>query len=244
MARDQGQGEGTTMRLLLWISVFFAIFPLNVRAQDVATEHTQLLNNIELITENLRQLQSLENQILMIKNQVEELKSVANFQNNFTDIDALRNNLTNITNQGTALSNQTQTILTQMQQELTHLPASGTMIDQQESLDQGTLNIVQNALNRAAQVRQSYQQVVNSVNALMDKNNLSVGQTQALQTSNELAAQNIAQTQSTQELLSEQISMQAAMMSKQLQEEQDEDNKMKQIFNAADDGSSIFGPLN
>ena len=53
----------------------------------------------------------------------------------------------------------------------------------------------------------------------MDKNNQAVGQTQALQTSNELAAQTIAQMQSTQELLSEQISMQAAMMSKQIQEE-------------------------
>ena len=75
----------------------------------------------------------------------------------------------------------------------------------------------------------------------MDKNNQAVGQTQALQTSNELAAQTIAQTQSTQELLSEQISMQAAMMSKQSRKRQDEDNKMKQIFNAQDDGSSIIG---
>ena len=40
----------------------------------------------------MRQLQSLYNQIEMIKNQVEELKSVATYQNNFTDIDALRNN--------------------------------------------------------------------------------------------------------------------------------------------------------
>ena len=135
------------------------------------------------------------------------------------------------------MSNQTQTILTQMQQEINNLPANGTMIDQQESLDQGTLNIVQNALNRAAQIRQSYQQVISSVNALMDKNDQAVGQTQALQTSNQLAAQNIAQTQSTQELLSEQISMQAAMMSKQLQEEQDDDNKMKQIFNDTDDSN-------
>ena len=79
------------MKILLWISVIFVIFPSAAMAQDIATEHTQILNNIELITENLRQLQSLENQIEMIKNQVEELKSVANYQNNFSDIDALRN---------------------------------------------------------------------------------------------------------------------------------------------------------
>jgi P-type conjugative transfer protein TrbJ len=131
-----------------------------------------------------------------------------------------------------------------MQQEMNSMPANGTMTDQEESVDQQALTILQNALNRVQQLRQSYSQQISSVNALMDKNNQAVGQTQALQTSNELAAQNIAQTQSTQELLSEQISMQAAVMSKQLQEEKDEDDKMKKIFNAQDDGSSIFGPLN
>ena len=176
------------MRLLLLIPIICVICPLAAMPQDLASEHTQILNNVELISENLRQLQNLENQLVMIKNQVEELKSVANYQNNFNDINALRNNLVNITNQGTALSNQNQVLLTQMQQDISNLPASGSMIDQQESLDQGTLNIVQNALNRAAQLRQSYSQVVNSVNSLMDKNDQAVGQTQALQTSNQLAA--------------------------------------------------------
>src|SRR5277367_338299 len=111
------------MKIFLWIIVFFKIFSSVASAQDLATEHTQLLNNIELITENLRQLQSLENQIAMIKNQVEELKSVANYQNNFTDVDEMRNQLTGITSQGTTLSNQTQGILTQMQQEINNMPA-------------------------------------------------------------------------------------------------------------------------
>ena len=232
------------MRKLLLISVVLIIPISPALSQDIATEHTQLLNNVELITENLRQLQSLENQIAMIKNQVQELNSVATYQNNFNDVDALRNQLTAITNQGAELSTQTQNLLTQMQQEINSMPANGTMTDQQEAADQQELTILQNALNRVQQLRQSYSQQISSVNALMDKNNQAVGQTQALQASNELAAQNIAQAQSTQELLSEQISMQAAMMSKQAQEEKDEDNKMKQIFNAADDGSSIIGQEN
>jgi P-type conjugative transfer protein TrbJ len=222
------------------IFLMFIILPTAVMAQDVASEHTQLLNHIELITENLRQLQSLENQIEMIKNQVEGLKSVANYQNNFSDVDGLRNQLTDITNQGTALSSQTQNLLTQMQQEMNSMPVHGTMTDQEESVDQQALTILNNALNRVQQLRQSYQQQISSVNALMDKNNQAVGQTQSLQTSNELAAQGIAQTQSTQELLSEQISMQAAMMSKQVQEEKDEDDKMKQILNNDETGNSIF----
>jgi len=232
------------MRIFLGVVVVWGIVAGTAWSQDVATEHTQLLNNIELITENLRQLQSLYNQIEMIKNQVEGLKSVATYQNNLADIDGLRNQLTDITNQGTALSDQTQDLLTNMQQELNYFPGNGTMTDQQEAVDQGTLNMVQNALKRVKQLRQSYGQETQSVNALMDRNNQAVGQTQALQTSNELAAQNIAQTQSSQELLSEQISMQAVMMSKQLQEEKEEDDRMKQIFNASDDGSSIIGQEN
>lgn len=213
-------------------------------AQDVATEHTQILNNLELVMENLRILQSLYNEMQMIQNQVEELKSVATYQDGFSDTDSLRNQLTGITAQGTELSSQTQTILNQMQQVLNTLPANGTMTDQQESLDQDALTVVQNAINRTNQLRQSYQQQSDSLRSLMAKNNQAVGQTQALQTSNQLAAQNIAQTQSTQELLSEQISMLAAMMNKQFQQEMAEDEKMKQIIHPMDDGSSIFDPEN
>ena len=226
------------MKFILWIIAIVTIFPSIVPAQDVATEHTQILNNIELITENLRQLQSLENQIEMIKNQVEGLKSVATYQNNFSDIDALRNNLTNITNQGTSLSNQTQAILAQMQKEISNLPANGTMTDRENSIDQSTMNILQNAINRVGQERQNYQHETEAVNALMAKNDQSVGQTQALQTSNEIAAQNIAQMQSTRELLSENIIVQAVTTMREIQERQDMIKTMKQMIQSNDNSDS------
>lgn len=222
------------MRIFLWISAVLIIFPTAVGAQDLATEHTQVLNNIELITENLRQLQSLENQIEMIKNQVEELKSVATYQNNFSDVDALRNNLTNITNQGTALSDQTQGVLTQMQQEINNLPANGTMTDRENSIDRSTMKILQDAVNRVAQERKNYSQETNAVNTLMAKNDQAVGQTQALQTSNEIAAQSIAQMQSTRELLSENIIVQAAATMREIQERQDMINTMDQMLQPTD----------
>src|ERR1039457_4139345 len=131
-------GRGIEMKLF-WIFLIIVIFSPSAWGYDFATESTQILNNIELITENIRQLQSLYNQVEMIKNQVEGLKSVANYQNNFSDADTVRNNLTNITNQGTVLSNHTQAILTQIQQEINNLPANGTMTDQEESLDQGIM---------------------------------------------------------------------------------------------------------
>lgn len=231
------------MKTSLWTIVLLTILTSKAVAYNLATESTQILNNIELITENIRQLQSIENQIVMIKNQIEELKSVANYQNNFSDVDALRNQLTNITNQGTALSDRTQALLTGMEQQLINLPANTDMTDQDETTIQGAMAIVQNALNRVKQLRQSYPQVISSVNALMDKNNQSVGQTQALQTANELAAQNIAQTQTTHELLSEQISVLGAMLKKQFAQETQEDEQMKQIFNV-NENSAITAPEN
>ena len=166
------------------------------------------------------------------------MKSVANYQNNFTDVDAMRDQLTNITSQGTALSNQTQGLLTQMQQEINNLPANGTMTDRESSIDKSTINILQNSLNRVSQERQNYQQETEAVNSLMAKSDQAVGQTQALQTSNELAAQAIQQMQSTRELLSENIIVQTVSTMREIQERQDMINTMNQMIQPADNADS------
>lgn len=127
-----------------------------------------------------------------------------------------------------------------MQQEAVNLTTNGTMVEQENLLGQGTMNIVQDALNRVKEQRQSYQQEMDTVNALMAKNNQVVGQTQALQTLNELTAQTIPQMQLTRELLSEQISMQAALINKENQEKQDMTDKMDQIIHPIENGSSSF----
>jgi P-type conjugative transfer protein TrbJ len=228
------------MKNVLYLSLIFIFIPSALKAQDVATEHTQVLNNIELITENLRQLQSLYNQVEMIKNQVEGLKSVATFQNSFGDMDTLREALTNVISEGMMLSDRTQSLLNSMQQQAGKMTVDGTMIDEEMTLGQGTMNIVQNALDRVKEQRESYQREMDGVNSLMAKNNQSVGQTQALQTLNELTAQIIPQMQLTRELLSEQISMQAAMMGKENQEKQDMANKMGQIIHPIDNSESSF----
>ena len=176
----------------------------------------------------------------MIKNQVQGLKSVATYQDGFSGTDALRVNITNLINRGISFSDQTQALLTHMQQESDNLTMNGTMGDQENVLGQGTMNIVQNTLNRVKEQRESYQQEMSAVNDLMSKNNQSVGQTQALQTLNQLTAQIIPQMQLTRELLSEQISMQAAMINKENQEKQDMNNKMDQIIHPIENGSSSF----
>ncbi|MBF0511411.1 MAG: hypothetical protein HQL13_03685 [Candidatus Omnitrophica bacterium] len=213
----------------------------NSFAVDFATEHTQILNNIELITENIRQLQSLYNQIEMIKNQVEGLKAVANYKDNFNDIDALRNNLSSIISQGTNLSYQTQGLLSQIEAQVNSLPANSTMTDREVVIDQKTLEILQNAVNRVNQERGNYEKETNALNALMVRSNQAQGQTQALQTSNEIAAQSIAQMQSTRELLSENIIVQAVTTMREIQERRDMVNTMNQIVQNNDNSEINTG---
>ncbi len=226
------------MNLIFSVLVLMGSFPLHVRAQDVATEHTQILNNIELIMENIRQLQGLYQQIEMIKNQVQGLKSISTYHDQFNDIDALRSQLSGITSQGTALSNQTQSLLAQMQQQINDLPAGGNMTDRENTIDQSTLNVMQNAVDRVSQERQNYQKETDAVNTLMSKNDQAQGQTQALQTSNEMAAQTIAQLQSTRELLSENILVQAVTTMRDIREKQDMIKTMQQMVQPSDNGAN------
>jgi len=148
--------------------------------------------------------------------------------------------LTGLVGQGISLSDQTEGILSNMQQEANKLTFDGTMADQENLLGQGTMNIVQNALDRVKEQRQSYQQEMSAINDLMAKNNGSVGQTQALQTLNQLIAQTIPQMQLTRELLSEQISLQAAMINRENQEKEDMTSKMDQIIHPIENTSSSF----
>lgn len=227
------------MRLFLFTLFFSVILSASVQSFDFATEHTQILNNLELITENMRQLQGLYNQLTMIKNQVEELKAVANYKNSLGAIDALRNELTDITRQGEVLSKETDGILAQLGPWQNNPPHNESVwSSHHEAINRPLWQIVQNTVGRVKQIRQLYAGQIASANLLMALNNQAVGQTQALQTSNELSAQNLVQTQSTQELLSEQTLLKASLMAAQLQKEKEDlrrgkeiDAKLNEFFN-------------
>ena len=53
-----------------------------VKGYDFATETTQIMNNIELVVNAERQLQSLLNQAEMIENQIEGIKISCNLSSN------------------------------------------------------------------------------------------------------------------------------------------------------------------
>ncbi|MDE2026998.1 MAG: hypothetical protein KGJ11_00475 [Candidatus Omnitrophica bacterium] len=227
------------MKILLM--TLLLLFDLNVvYGYDFATEHTQILNNIELVVNAERQLQSLLNQAQMIENQILQLKSVATYQNVWVDVDANRSTLFNLVNQGYTISTQIQDQLTQMQQQTQALLNSGTMSDQQTQIGVNLLGVIQITLGRVSQSRQIYQNQENALQDLMQKNNQAIGQTQALQVLNQISAQNVSQMQSTQEAINNLTQLQAAQMQADYQEKKAESDRINQIIHPVNNTSSSF----
>ena len=228
------------MRKILILIIVLVMFGAEVRAYDVATESTQIMNNIQLILSAVRQLESLYNEQTMIQNQIVQLQSVATYQNQWSGVNSNTSSITGLINQGISLSNQVESLLNQMQQAANGLTTNETASQETRQLGQGTMQIVQNSLNRVQQQRQQYQQEQDSVNQLLAKSNDAVGQTQAIQTLNQLVGQMILQMQMMRDLMGEQISLQSAAINEQNQEKQDQANASDQMYNAVGVGQSSF----
>ena len=220
------------MKKIAIVMILLVVCVTEVLAYDLATESTQVINMIQLILTAARELESLSNQQTQIQNQIVGLQAVANYQNQFGAINANSGQISILINTGINNSNQMETLLNQMQQAAQALLNSGTTTQETIQLGQGTMQIVQNSLTAVQTQRQDYQQEQAIVNSLLDKSNNAVGQTQALQTLNQLVAQLIQQQQLTRELLSQQITLQAASINQHNQEKQDQANSLNTTYNA------------
>jgi P-type conjugative transfer protein TrbJ len=225
--------------ILLSILIILIFIPQS-EAIDVATEHTQIMNNIELLIQNYHELETLYNQTMMIKYQIEQLKSIASYKDSWGDVDSIKRSVFDLVNRGRSLSDQTQDLFLRMKKEADVIKNNGTMSDQVRSTGKGTMEIADNSLNRVKDQRNSYQQEMDAVNKLMDKSNEAVGQTQAIQTLNQTVAQMIPQMQMMRELLSEQITLQTAIIAKENQKEQELADQRDQFFTTADNAKSSF----
>jgi len=228
------------MKKFAIILILIVVCLTEVWAYDIATESTQVLNMIQLILTAARQLESLSNQQTQIQNQITGLQAVANYKDQFSAIDANSGQISILINLGIENSNQTEALLNQMQQAATNILNSGTTSQETIQLAQGTMQIVQNAQSAVLTQRQDYQQEQSTVNALLAKSNNAVGQTQAIQTLNELIGQMIQQQQLTRELLNQLINLQTAQINQETQDKQDGANLLNQIYQPVPAGQSSF----
>jgi P-type conjugative transfer protein TrbJ len=214
------------MRIIITIFLLVTVGVTEAKA-ILATEATQILNNIQLVLTAARELQSLVNQATMIQNQIIELNSVSTYQpNTWNDVNSNRATLFNLTNQGVSVSTQIQGLLTQMQQIAVTLNNTQGLSDQDDALRQQTLGVINITIGRINQSRQSYQTQENATQSLLAQNNAAVGQTQALQTLNQIQAQNLTQMQATQEALNNIASLEAAKMTQDNEEKQAEETQL------------------
>jgi len=225
--------------LIFYITVCF--FISRSMAQDYATEHTQILNNVELIVNAERQLQSLLNQAQMIENQIEQLKSIATEPVTvLVQLDGMRAQLFDLINEGINLSGQIQNQLDQMKQEAQDIATRPNFDDRINVVVQGSDSVIQATLDRIGKSRQSYQAQETELQGLVAKSQSAVGQTQTLQVLNQVAAANVTQMQATQEALHDIATLQATKMTQDNQKEEAEETVLNQEIHPAVNQTSSF----
>jgi P-type conjugative transfer protein TrbJ len=229
-------------RRMSYILIFLFLFGFTPKAMavDVATEHTQIMNNIQLLISAAHQVESLYNEAQMIQHQIEQLKSIATYRDSWSNADDIRSQLYTLVNQGVSVSDQTQDLLTRMQQEASALLNNGSLSDQQRSIGRASMNVITLTLGRIRQNRQSYQSQESALRDLLQKNNAAVGQTQALQVLNQISAHNITQMQATQECLHDLASQQMFRWKAEDQEKQNMDDRIDAIVHPIEKGNSSF----
>jgi type IV secretion system protein TrbJ len=239
--KSSNQKDTKIMKVVLIILVPFMVFVSHSMAQDVATEHTQILNNVELIINGERQLQSLLNEAQMIENQIEQLKSIATEPVTImVQLDGMRAQLFDLVNQGISLSGQIANQLNDMKLEAEDIASRPHFDDRINLVVQGSDSVINATISRIGQSRQSYQIQETELQGLLAKSNAAVGQTQALQVLNQVAAQNVTQMQATQEAINNLATLQAAKMTQDNQKEEAEETMLNQEIHPIVNGTSSF----
>ena len=229
------------MKRTVLVLILFSFIAFNVHAQlaviDVSANAQLSASYIQLIVQAGRELQSLLNEQQMIQNQLQQL---ANYKNQFGDVNSNLIQINLSINAGIQDSNQAETLLNQMQQTAQGLGTNVNASQETQQLGQNTMQIIQNSLNTVQKQRSNYQTEQASLSTLMNKNNSAVGETQALQTIGQLEGQMIQEQQETRELLNELITEMAALVNQRNQEQQDEANAANQLYQPIPAGTSSF----
>ncbi len=202
-------------------------------AQDVATEHTQILNNIQLLQNYYNQVKSLYNEAVMIKNQIESLKSVATFKGDWGGITGALDKVNDIINRGKIQMGSISRYYDELKALKEKLKGASTGSQMEESLNNSVQQNLEGSLKTVDEQSQAMVEESKSLQELLAKNDASVGQTQALQTLNQLTGQLVQQSQQTRQLMAAQIGMQASINSALIEEKR----------KAKEQGDAIFKPI-
>jgi len=188
-----------------------------VLAVNVATETTQIMNNIQLAQHSIHQIQGLMRQAEMIRNQIEQLKSIATFSNGqWNQTIIILRQLDNVIRQGRSISVSMGNLDQQYRQVypgyVPPLNFSTQYKDWTETTNDGIVGAL-TAANLNLSDFQSESAIMSTLQAMSDS---AVGQTQAIQAGNMMLSQVVGQLQKLRQLMGAQIQAQTSYHSLQV----------------------------
>ncbi len=206
----------------------------------VATEYTQVLNNIQLVKQYYNQLESLYHEAVMIQNQVESLKSIANYKDQWNEINAIKSRIDFTILRGRQTAGNIKNEYEKMKALEPDLKRSGDITREKDNWHQTTADTVDGAMAAVDQQNEAMDQEARAVQALLAKNNEALGQTQAIQTLNQLTAQLINQMQELRQLTQQQIQLQSAYINQQISEQKRVGENMNVMIHPSGDLESDY----
>ena len=199
---------------LLISGMFLFFFTTPARAVWWATEWTQVLNNLELALQNINTVKGLYNDAIMIKNQVESLKSIASYKGDWQNIDSILAQIESARQRAEAVYNQVQGTYQRAREMYPELKKSGTEGQVLDSVNDMATSATEGAMEAADIQKKAMDQERAAVQGMLQKSDDAQGQTQAIQATNKLIAELIAQMQQLRELTNYQIAQTNAMIKK------------------------------
>jgi len=185
-----------------------------------ATELTQILNNIELVSSVAKQAQAVANQIKMIQYQIEQLKSIERYPGGlWNDAMTAINKLNLIVRQGQALSYTLQNIEQEFQKRYPGYEAPQDYVASYQDWSKTTLDSIKGSLAAAGFQNNEFQTENAALTTIRNLSDNAVGQTQAIQAANKIADLQVQQLQKLRQLHMAQMQASNAYMSHEINNE-------------------------
>ena len=179
-----------------------------------ATEFTQVLNNVELVSSVAKQAQMVANQIQQIKYQVEQLKSIERYPGGlWSDAMTAIQKLGLIVKQGQALSYTLQNIEQEFEKRYPGYEPPQDFIASYKDWSKTTLDSIRTSLQAAGFQNNEFQTETAALHSLQHLSDNAVGQTQAIQAANMIASSEVEQLQKLRQLHMAQMQAANAYMS-------------------------------
>lgn len=198
----------------IWIVYFSAmsLFVTSTRPAGavVATEFTQLANNIQLVISVQKQVEMIYNQAQMIQNQLKSLEKYAH--GDWGDVMSVIRDLERVVRQGEALSYTIQNIEADFKRRFPGYAAPVDYVASYRGWSATTLETIQNSLVAAGMQRSDFESessLLKRLNAMSDN---AAGQTQAIQAGNQIANQSVVQMMLLRKLMMDNLTAQVSYM--------------------------------